>query len=72
MYEQMHMLSPLVPQREFYILRSCQQIDQGAWVIADISYGFSNVDPNISLSRAWKLPSGCLIQEMPNACSKVM
>ncbi|KAJ6960766.1 homeobox-leucine zipper protein HDG11-like [Populus alba x Populus x berolinensis] len=36
MYEQMHILSPLVPPREFYFLRLCQQLEPGRWVIADI------------------------------------
>ncbi|XP_065868785.1 homeobox-leucine zipper protein ROC8-like isoform X2 [Euphorbia lathyris] len=69
MYEQQHILSPLVPPREFYFLRLCQQAERGSWVIADISYDCFQ-ETNLP-SRAWKLPSGCMIQEMPNGCSKV-
>ncbi|GLT57689.1 hypothetical protein SLA2020_306430 [Shorea laevis] len=66
MYEQMHILSPLVPPREFYFLRHCQQIEAGLWVVVDVSYDFLKEVP-----RSWKLPSGCMIQDMPNGCSKV-
>ncbi|XP_065858204.1 homeobox-leucine zipper protein ROC8-like isoform X2 [Euphorbia lathyris] len=69
MYEQLHILSPLVPPREFYFLRLCQQVEPDMWVISDISYDFFK-ETN-SPSWAWKLPSGCMIQEMPNGCSKV-
>ncbi|XP_011005937.1 PREDICTED: homeobox-leucine zipper protein ROC8-like [Populus euphratica] len=68
MYEQMHILSPLVPPREFYFLRLCQQLDPGEWVIADISYDFMR---DGFPSRAWRLPSGCMIQDKSNGCSKV-
>ncbi|KAB1211362.1 Homeobox-leucine zipper protein ROC8 [Morella rubra] len=69
MHEQMHILSPLVPPREFYFLRHCQQIELGVWVIVDVSYDLSK--ENISPSRSWRLPSGCMIQDMLNGCSKV-
>ncbi|KAF9683793.1 hypothetical protein SADUNF_Sadunf04G0051200 [Salix dunnii] len=68
MYEQMHILSPLVPRREFYFLRLCQQLEPGQWVITDISYDFLK---DGSPSRAWRLPSGCMIQDKPDGCSKV-
>lgn len=70
MYEQMHILSPLVAQREYYILRHCQQIELGVWVIADVSYDCS-INENASPLRSWKLPSGCMIEEISNGCSKV-
>lgn len=69
MYEQVHVLSPLVSPREFYFLRYCQQIEEGLWVIANVSY--SSVGQTIIPSRSWRLPSGCMIQDMPNGCSKV-
>ncbi|XVF80787.1 hypothetical protein PTKIN_Ptkin15bG0103200 [Pterospermum kingtungense] len=64
MYEEMNVLSPFVPPREFYIVRHCQQIESGLWVVADVSFKQTN-------SHSWKLPSGCMIQEMPNGCSKI-
>ncbi|XWS46462.1 hypothetical protein CRYUN_Cryun14cG0069100 [Craigia yunnanensis] len=63
MYEEMHVLSPFVPPREFYFLRHCQQIESGLWVVADVSVK--------QTSHSWKLPSGCMIQEMPNGYSKI-
>ncbi|XP_059451983.1 homeobox-leucine zipper protein ROC8-like [Corylus avellana] len=70
MYEQMHILSPLVPPREFYFLRHCQQIELGMWVIVDVSYECPKEKSSLP-SRSWRLPSGCMIQDLPNGCSKV-
>ncbi|XP_058108436.1 homeobox-leucine zipper protein ROC8-like [Magnolia sinica] len=71
MYEELQVLSPLVPTREFYFLRYCQQIEQGSWAIADVSFDISRVNQFIPQSRSRRLPSGCLIQDMPNGYSKV-
>lgn len=68
MYEELQVLSPLVPTREFYILRYCQQIEQGLWAIVNVSYDFPQ---SSSQCRCHRLPSGCLIQDMPNGYSKV-
>ncbi|KAG5227409.1 homeobox-leucine zipper protein [Salix suchowensis] len=70
MYEQMHILSPMVPTREFYFLRLCQQLEPGQWVIADVSYDY--LKESGSPSCAWRLPSGCLIQDMADGFSKVI
>ncbi|XP_062159674.1 homeobox-leucine zipper protein HDG11-like [Alnus glutinosa] len=72
MYEELQVLSPLVPTREFYFLRYCQQIELGLWAIVDVSYDFpgDNQFAN-SQCRCHRLPSGCLIQDMPNGYSKV-
>ncbi|KAI4295323.1 hypothetical protein L6164_035380 [Bauhinia variegata] len=69
MYEQIHVLSPLVPPREFFFLRHCQQIKSGIWVIMDVS--IDDLRENASRPRLWKLPSGCMIQETPNGTSMV-
>ncbi|KAK2664628.1 hypothetical protein Ddye_003202 [Dipteronia dyeriana] len=68
MYEELQVLSPLVPTREFYILRYCQQIEQGLWAIVNVSYDFPQF---ASQGRCHRFPSGCLIQDMPNGYSKV-
>ncbi|KAI9173428.1 hypothetical protein LWI28_001253 [Acer negundo] len=68
MYEELQVLSPLVPTREFYILRYCQQIEQGLWAIVNVSYDFPQF---ASQGRCYRFPSGCLIQDMPNGYSKV-
>ncbi|KAF6150738.1 hypothetical protein GIB67_020821 [Kingdonia uniflora] len=69
MYEELQVLSPLVSAREFYFLRYCQQIEPGSWAIADVSYDLTRENQFVSNSR--RLPSGCLIQDMPNGYSKV-
>lgn len=69
MYEELQVLSPLVPTREFYILRYCQQIEQGLWAIVNVSYDFPQL---ASQARCHRFPSGCLIQDMPNGYSKVV
>ncbi|XP_043718981.1 homeobox-leucine zipper protein ROC8-like [Telopea speciosissima] len=71
MYTEMQVLSPLIPTRESYFLRYCQPIDQGFWAITDVSFDLSQEIQFGSPSRAWKFPSGCLIQDMPNGYSKV-
>ncbi|CAN1265777.1 Homeobox-leucine zipper protein HDG11 [Linum perenne] len=68
MYEELQMLSPLVPTREFYILRYCQQIEQGVWAVVNVSY---DIPQFASQFRSHRLPSGCLIEDMPNGYSKV-
>ncbi|KAF8089857.1 hypothetical protein N665_0495s0006 [Sinapis alba] len=69
-WEQLHILSPLVPPREFMIVRCCQQIDEGLWIIADVSNNIVNSD-QVSPS-CYKRPSGCLIRALPNAQTEVM
>ncbi|KAJ6806597.1 homeobox-leucine zipper protein ROC8-like isoform X1 [Iris pallida] len=73
MYGEFQVLSPVVSTREFVFLRYCQQIEQGSWVIADVSGDFDRDHGQIgsSSSRTRRLPSGCLIQDMPNGYSKV-
>ncbi|KAF3974712.1 hypothetical protein ACB098_04G063300 [Castanea mollissima] len=71
MYEELQVLSPLVPTREFCFLRYCQQIEQGSWAIVDVSYDISRDNQFASQYRSHRLPSGCLIQDMPNGYSKV-
>ncbi|XP_010492677.1 PREDICTED: homeobox-leucine zipper protein HDG9-like [Camelina sativa] len=70
-YEQMHILSPLVPPREFIILRSCQQMEENVWMIADVSCNLPNVEFNSMAPICTKHPSGVLIEALPNRCSKV-
>ncbi|XP_010540046.1 PREDICTED: homeobox-leucine zipper protein HDG11-like isoform X2 [Tarenaya hassleriana] len=68
MYEELHVLSPLVATREFYMLRYCQQIELATWVVVNISYEHPQF---VSRSRSCRLPSGCVIQDMHNGYSKV-
>ncbi|PWA38216.1 homeobox-leucine zipper protein HDG11 [Artemisia annua] len=70
MYKELQVTSPLVAKRKFTCLRTCKQIDQGTWVVADISY-----EPILNLngyhSNYRRLPSGCLIQSISEKLSKV-
>ncbi|KAI3823887.1 hypothetical protein L1987_05332 [Smallanthus sonchifolius] len=60
--------SPLIPTRENYFVRYCKQLDDGTWVVVDVS--LDNLRSS-SIPRCRRRPSGCLIQELPNGCSKV-
>ncbi|KAF5960333.1 hypothetical protein HYC85_001542 [Camellia sinensis] len=77
MYEQMHILSPLVAPREFYFLRYCREVEASVWVMVDVSYEYDcsklskDPDPHGSPLRSWRLPSGCMLQDKPNGCCEV-
>ncbi|XP_057783989.1 homeobox-leucine zipper protein ROC8-like [Salvia miltiorrhiza] len=64
MYEKMHILSPLVAPREFFLIRYCRQISTSRWAMVDVSY-------DAGPSRSWKLPSGCIIEDKSNGKSFV-
>ncbi|XP_027338318.1 homeobox-leucine zipper protein HDG9-like [Abrus precatorius] len=69
MYEEMHILSPLLPSRTFFFLRYCQVVGVGVWAIADVSLdSFGGHVPHCSARR---LPSGCIIHQLPNGSSMV-
>lgn len=70
MYEELQVLSPLVSTREFYFLRYCQQLEQGLWGIPNVSFDLSR-ETQFSSPHSRLLPSGFLIQDMPNGYSKV-
>ncbi|KAL1142386.1 hypothetical protein V6Z11_A11G094000 [Gossypium hirsutum] len=72
MHAELQVLSPLVPVREVNFLRFCKQHVEGVWAVVDVS-----VDTNRETSGApsfvncRRLPSGCVVQDMPNGYSKV-
>lgn len=72
MHTEVQLLSPLVPVRQVRILRFCKQHAEGVWAVVDVSVEIghdpSNAQPFISCRR---LPSGCIVQDMPNGYSKV-
>ncbi|KAH0654412.1 hypothetical protein KY289_032090 [Solanum tuberosum] len=71
MYEQLHILSPSVEAREFFIIRCCRKLDQTIWIMLDVSYDlFKEIQTHVP-SYAWKFPSGCAIQDMGNGGSMV-
>lgn len=66
MRAELQILSPLVAVREVSFLRFCKQHADGVWAIVDVS-----VDGGLASSNCRRLPSGCLVQDMPNGYSKV-
>ncbi|GAV84633.1 Homeobox domain-containing protein/START domain-containing protein [Cephalotus follicularis] len=72
MYAELQVLSPLVPTREAYFLRYCQQkAAEGTWAIVDfpIDSLLDSNQPSFPFYR--RRPSGCVIQDMPNGYSRV-
>uniref|UniRef100_A0A0C9S5A6 TSA: Wollemia nobilis Ref_Wollemi_Transcript_13059_2970 transcribed RNA sequence n=1 Tax=Wollemia nobilis TaxID=56998 RepID=A0A0C9S5A6_9CONI len=71
-YAELQVLSPLVSAREVYFLRFCKQHAEGVWAVADVSV--DNLRENLGAPpspKCRRLPSGCLVQDMPNGYSKV-
>ncbi|KAK2421044.1 homeobox-leucine zipper protein ANTHOCYANINLESS [Trifolium repens] len=67
MHAEIQLPSPLVPVREYNFIRFCKQHAEGKWAVVDVSFDYGrnspNGNPNISCK---KLPSGCILQDMPN------
>ncbi|RWW48064.1 hypothetical protein BHE74_00045899 [Ensete ventricosum] len=74
MHAELQVLSPLVPVREVHFLRFCKQLTEGAWAIVDVSIDGIRGTPNASpaTTECRRLPSGCVVQDMPNGFSKVI
>ncbi|XP_023640300.1 homeobox-leucine zipper protein HDG1 isoform X1 [Capsella rubella] len=75
MQAEIQLLSPLVPVRQVTFLRFCKQHAEGVWAVVDVSVdrisdrgGSASAHTSLSCRR---LPSGCLVQDMPNGYSKV-
>ncbi|URE02444.1 Homeobox-leucine zipper protein [Musa troglodytarum] len=73
MHAELQVLSPLVPVREVHFLRFCKQLAEGAWAIVDVSIDGIRGTPSASPAKTQcrRLPSGCVVQDMPNGYSKV-
>ncbi|CAN1236861.1 Homeobox-leucine zipper protein ANTHOCYANINLESS 2 [Linum grandiflorum] len=73
MHAELQVLSPLVPVREVNFLRFCKQHAEGLWAVVDVSVDTIREvsgGPPIFLSCR-RLPSGCVIEDMPDGYSKV-
>ncbi|PKA46539.1 Homeobox-leucine zipper protein ROC5 [Apostasia shenzhenica] len=72
MHAELQVLSPLVPIREVHFLRFCKQLADGAWAVVDVSIDGIRENPSPSgLSpKCRRLPSGCVVEDMPNGYSK--
>lgn len=73
MHSEIQLPSPLVPVRQYSVLRFCKQHAEGVWVVVDVSIDIgrntANGNPYMSCRR---LPSGCVLQDMPNGLCKVI
>lgn len=63
--------SALVPVRRVKFLRFCKQHAEGVWVMVDVSIDAIQEGPVPLDGSCRRLPSGCIVQELPNGCSKV-
>ncbi|XP_076915064.1 homeobox-leucine zipper protein ANTHOCYANINLESS 2-like [Bidens hawaiensis] len=66
MQAEIQLVSPLVPARHMRFIRFCRQQAEGVWAVVDISI---DVGRDGFMSR--RLPSGCIVHDMPNGFSKV-
>ncbi|KAL8500100.1 hypothetical protein ACS0TY_019917 [Phlomoides rotata] len=68
----LQVLSPLVPVREVNFLRFCKQHAEGVWAVVDVSIDTIRESPGgAAYPNSRRLPSGCVVQDMPNGYSKV-
>nr|XP_009771833.1 PREDICTED: homeobox-leucine zipper protein ANTHOCYANINLESS 2-like isoform X1 [Nicotiana sylvestris] len=65
-------ISDLVPAREMKFLRFCKQQAEGVWAVVDVSVDTvqESSQPH-EIGNCRRLPSGCIVQDMPNGYSKV-
>ncbi|KAF2315651.1 hypothetical protein GH714_040173 [Hevea brasiliensis] len=72
MQAEFQVVSPFVPVRQVRFLRFCKQHAEGVWAVVDVSID-ANQESSISFPFAAcrRFPSGCIMQDMPNGCSKV-
>uniref|UniRef100_A0A7N0SZF3 Uncharacterized protein n=1 Tax=Kalanchoe fedtschenkoi TaxID=63787 RepID=A0A7N0SZF3_KALFE len=72
MHTELQVLSPLVPVREVTFLRFCKQHAEGVWAVVDVSIeSVRNSSGAPAYVKCRRLPSGCLVEDMPNGYSKV-
>ncbi|KAL2967404.1 hypothetical protein AAZX31_16G173800 [Glycine max] len=72
MLAEVQLLSPLVPARQVSFLRFCKKHAEGLWAVVDVSVDIGrNVTNSHPLMSCRRLPSGCVIQDMPNGFSNI-
>lgn len=73
MHAELQVLSPLVPIREVNFLRFCKQHAEGVWAVVDVSIDtIRETSGAPTFPNCRRLPSGCVVQDMPNGYSKVI
>ncbi|KAF6166811.1 hypothetical protein GIB67_005687, partial [Kingdonia uniflora] len=71
MHGELQVLSPLAPIREVNFLRFCKQHAEGVWAVVDVSVDMNRDTSNPqTFVSSRRLPSGCVVQDMPNGYSK--
>ncbi|KAJ8752882.1 hypothetical protein K2173_008617 [Erythroxylum novogranatense] len=72
MQAEFQVVSPFVPVRHVRFLRFCKRHAEGVWAVVDVSIDGNQESNNGHASTTFRrLPSGCIIQDMANGCSKV-
>ncbi|PSR93421.1 Homeobox-leucine zipper protein like [Actinidia chinensis var. chinensis] len=72
MHAEFQALSPLVPVRHVKFLRFCKQHAERVWAVVDVSVdGIREVSDAHTFVNCRRLPSGCIVEDMPNGFSKV-
>lgn len=72
MQAEFQVMSPLVPIKQKKFLRYCKQHGDGLWAVVDVSYDINRENEYLkSYGCSKKFPSGCIIQDIGNGCSKV-
>ena len=73
MNAELQVLSPLVPVREVNFLRFCKQHAEGVWAVVDVSIDSMRETAGApTFVNCRRLPSGCVVHDMPNGYSKVL
>lgn len=66
-------LSALVFVRQVKFLRFCKQHAEGVWAVVDVSVDTIQESSQArEIGNCRRLPSGCIVQDMPNGYSKVI
>lgn len=71
MQAELQVLSPLVPVRHVQFLRFCKQLADAVWAVVDVSIDGIRDSPSAQQTNCRRLPSGCVVQDLPNGYSKV-
>ncbi|XP_044967463.1 homeobox-leucine zipper protein ROC4-like [Hordeum vulgare subsp. vulgare] len=77
MQAKLQVLSPLVPIREVTFLRFCKQLGECLWAVVDVSIDGLVMEQGLAVAstaanmKCRRLPSGCVVQEIPNGFCKV-
>ncbi|KAK1586932.1 hypothetical protein Q3G72_007672 [Acer saccharum] len=72
MYAEFQVPTPFIPVRQVRFLRFCKQHMEGLWSIIDVSIDINREGINADAFRTCRrLPSGCVVQDLPNNCSQV-